>query len=144
MAGKKASKSIPDWPTAGGYKLRIHWDDTDCTKRVYLGKYIKWIDDACTEYLRERGLVFDPDGWLKEDGRYIPAIVSRKAQALGPLASHTPMWLTSKRPAACRVALCSSMTLLYHTGISQPANGTIRAPNFLCVSLSVVFWIGAL
>jgi acyl-CoA thioester hydrolase len=69
MAGKKASESIPDWPSPEGYKLRIHWDDTDCTKRVYLGKYIKWIDDACTEYLRERGLVFDPDGWLSLDGK---------------------------------------------------------------------------
>jgi YbgC/YbaW family acyl-CoA thioester hydrolase len=69
MAGKKAPKSFPDWPASDGYKLRIHWDDTDCTKRVYLGKYIKWIDDACTEYLRERGMVFDPDGWLSLDGR---------------------------------------------------------------------------
>jgi YbgC/YbaW family acyl-CoA thioester hydrolase len=73
MAGKKASKSIPDWPASTGYKLRIHWDDTDCTKRVYLGKYIKWIDDACTEYLRERGLVFDPDGWLYLDGKALNA-----------------------------------------------------------------------
>ncbi len=69
MALKKASKSIPDWPVRDGYKLRIHWDDTDCTKRVYLGKYIKWIDDACTEYLRERGLVFSPEGWLSLNGK---------------------------------------------------------------------------
>ena len=72
MAGRKkgaSSASIPDWPAPDGYKLRIHWDDTDCTKRVYLGKYIKWIDDACTEYLRERGLVFDPDGWLSLNGK---------------------------------------------------------------------------
>ena len=69
MAVKKASKSIPDWPASGGYKLRIHWDDTDCTKRVYLGKYIKWIDDACTEYLRDRGLVFSPEGWLSLNGK---------------------------------------------------------------------------
>jgi YbgC/YbaW family acyl-CoA thioester hydrolase len=60
---------MPDWPSSEGYRLRIHWDDTDTTKRVYLGKYIKWIDDACTEYLRERGMVFDPDGWLSLDGR---------------------------------------------------------------------------
>jgi YbgC/YbaW family acyl-CoA thioester hydrolase len=70
MARKeKASAIVPDWPIKGGYRLRIHWDDTDTTKRVYLGKYIKWIDDACTEYLRERGIVFDPDGWLSIDGR---------------------------------------------------------------------------
>ena len=71
MAGKMPGngKSIPDWPTSDGYKLRVHWDDTDCTQRVYLGKYIKWIDDACTEYLRERGMIFDPDGWLRLDGK---------------------------------------------------------------------------
>jgi len=71
MAGQKESKasaSIPDWPVSDGYQLRIHWDDTDTTKRVYLGKYIKWIDDACTEYLRQRGMVFDPDGWLRLNG----------------------------------------------------------------------------
>jgi YbgC/YbaW family acyl-CoA thioester hydrolase len=71
MAGKKpgTAKSIPDWPASDGYRLRVHWDDTDCTGRVYLGKYIKWIDDACTEYLRERGMVFGSDGWLRLDGR---------------------------------------------------------------------------
>lgn len=66
---EKASASIPDWPVSDGYKLRVHWDDTDTTKRVYLGKYIKWIDDACTEYLRDRGMVFDPEGWLWLNGR---------------------------------------------------------------------------
>ncbi len=69
MAGKRSSGTIADWPDPGGYRLRVHWDDTDCTKRVYLGKYIKWIDDACTEYLRERGLAFDPDGWLYLNGK---------------------------------------------------------------------------
>jgi len=69
MAGTRRAASIPDWPAPDGYRLRIHWDDTDCTKRVYLGKYIKWIDDACTEYLRQRGMVFDPDGWLSLNGK---------------------------------------------------------------------------
>jgi YbgC/YbaW family acyl-CoA thioester hydrolase len=64
-----ARANMPDWPSSGGYRLRIHWDDTDTTRRVYLGKYIKWIDDACTEFLRERGMVFDPDGWLSLDGK---------------------------------------------------------------------------
>jgi len=71
MAKKKETvpANMPDWPSATGYRLRIHWDDTDTTRRVYLGKYIKWIDDACTEFLRERGMVFDPDGWLSLDGK---------------------------------------------------------------------------
>jgi YbgC/YbaW family acyl-CoA thioester hydrolase len=64
-----SSANMPDWPSSEGYRLRIHWDDTDTTRRVYLGKYIKWIDDACTEFLRERGMVFDPDGWLSLDGK---------------------------------------------------------------------------
>lgn len=51
--------------------MRVHWDDTDTTQRVYLGKYVKWIDDACTEYLRARGMVFDPEGWLRLDGKRI-------------------------------------------------------------------------
>src|SRR4051812_12684696 len=41
---------------------------------------------------------------------------------------------TSKRPAASRTARCSSVTPLYCTGISQPANGTIFAPSFTCSS----------
>ncbi len=63
---------------------------------------------------------------------------SRKAQAPRPEASHTPMWATSNRPAAPRTARCSSTTLLYQTGISQPANGTIFAPSALWVSWSGV------
>src|SRR5215472_5194940 len=38
------------------------------------------------------------------------------------------MWLTSKTPAAVRTASCSSLTLRYCWGISQPANSTMRAP----------------
>ncbi len=38
------------------------------------------------------------------------------------------MWETSKTPALVRTARCSSMIELYWTGISQPANGTSRAP----------------
>ena len=35
---------------------------------------------------------------------------------------------TSKTPASERTARCSGMTPSYWTGISQPANGTMRAP----------------
>jgi len=52
-----------------GYTVRVAWDDTDCTRRIYLGKYIKWVDDACTEYLRDRGLTFDQEGWLSLNGK---------------------------------------------------------------------------
>jgi len=67
--GGAAGNAVPEGWLGDGYRVRIHWDDTDCTKRVYLGKYIKWIDDAATEYLRARGMVFDPDGWLRLDGK---------------------------------------------------------------------------
>ncbi len=63
---------------------------------------------------------------------------SRNAAAFGPRASRTPMWLTSNSPAALRTAACSSPTEVYHTGISQPPNGTIRAPAALCVSYKPV------
>ena len=48
------------------------------------------------------------------------------------------MWLTSNRPAAWRVARCSSTTEVYQTGMSHPAKGTILAPMALCVSCSGV------
>src|SRR5262245_47567142 len=38
------------------------------------------------------------------------------------------MWLTSKTPAARRVARCSSRIPVYWTGISHPPKGTMRAP----------------
>src|SRR5438128_2407482 len=49
------------------------------------------------------------------------------------------MWLTSKRPARVRTAMCSSVTLLYSSGMSQPANGTILAPDARCRTLRGVF-----
>ena len=36
---------------------------------------------------------------------------------------------TSNTPQSVRTALCSAITPSYWTGISQPANGTIRAPS---------------
>ena len=38
------------------------------------------------------------------------------------------MWETSNAPASERTARCSGITPSYCTGISQPANGTRRAP----------------
>src|SRR5262245_12952293 len=42
------------------------------------------------------------------------------------------MWLTSNRPARVRTAMCSSVLPEYSTGISQPAYGTMRAPDARC------------
>ena len=52
------------------------------------------------------------------------------------------MWLTSNRPAAFRVALCSSTTELYQTGMSQPAKGTIFAPSSRWMAFSAVSFTG--
>src|SRR3954470_4206664 len=52
----------------------------------------------------------------------------RNASAPGPSVWISPMWLTSKIPTRSRTALCSSRMPAYCTGISQPANGTSRAP----------------
>src|SRR4051812_7167305 len=57
----------------------------------------------------------------------------RNATACGPQVSISPMWLTSKTPACVRTASCSArMPPAYWTGISQPANGTSRAPAAAC------------
>ena len=45
---------------------------------------------------------------------------------------------TSKTPQSVRTARCSGITPSYWTGISQPANGTIRAPAATCRSWSGV------
>ena len=44
----------------------------------------------------------------------------------------------SNRPTALRTVRCSSMIEAYWTGISQPANGTIRAPSATCAACSGV------
>ena len=48
------------------------------------------------------------------------------------------MWLTSKIPARSRTAVCSCRIPSYWTGISQPANGTSRAPAATCRACSGV------
>ena len=52
----------------------------------------------------------------------------RKRSASGPLVSISPMCETSNAPAPVRTATCSCLMPSYWTGISQPANGTSRAP----------------
>src|SRR6202012_3022533 len=49
--------------------------------------------------------------------------------APGPRISALPRWLTSNRPTALRVALCSLTVPAYDTGISQPLNSAKLAPN---------------
>src|SRR4051812_34460733 len=53
----------------------------------------------------------------------------RRLRAFGPSTSSSPMCETSNAPASSRTARCSWITPSYWTGISQPANGTIRAPR---------------
>ena len=56
------------------------------------------------------------------------SIACSTSRAVGPSTSISPMWETSKTPASVRTARCSGITPSYWTGISQPANGTMRAP----------------
>ena len=51
------------------------------------------------------------------------------ASASLPAISISPMWLTSNSPARVRTAMCSSAMPEYSTGMSQPPNGTIFAPE---------------
>jgi YbgC/YbaW family acyl-CoA thioester hydrolase len=50
---------------------RATWDDTDCTKRIYFTAYMKWMDDALTEFFRQRGLIYDPAGELVSGGKKV-------------------------------------------------------------------------
>src|SRR5438093_5641462 len=53
------------------------------------------------------------------------------------------MWLTSKRPARVRTAMCSWTMPEYSTGMSHPPNDTILAPEARWRALSGVFLRGA-
>ena len=57
------------------------------------------------------------------------SIAWSSSSARGPSTSSSPMCETSKTPASVRTARCSAITPSYWTGISQPANGTSRAPG---------------
>src|SRR5262249_1395985 len=48
--------------------------------------------------------------------------------ACSPLMTNSPMWLTSKRPAAVRTAVCSLEMLEYSTGMDHPPKGISLAP----------------
>ena len=53
----------------------------------------------------------------------------QELELLGPSTWIWPMCETSKTPRSRRTARCSGITPSYWTGMSQPANGTIRAPR---------------
>src|SRR3954464_86892 len=54
------------------------------------------------------------------------------------------MWLISNSPARVRTARCSAaMPAAYSSGMSQPLNGTILAPELRWRALSGVFFSGA-
>src|SRR4051794_19518820 len=70
--------------------------------------------------------------------RSLERVPCRSSSARGPSTSSSPMCETSKTPASVRTARCSGITPAYCTGMSQPANGTIRAPSSTCRSWSGV------
>ena len=58
-----------------------------------------------------------------------------KSPAWGPRTVNSPMWETSKRPAAVRTAACSArMPVGYCTGMAYPAKGTILPPRAVWTS----------
>ena len=61
--------------------------------------------------------------------RSFESAACRNACAPSPPTISWPMCETSKIPAAVRTARTSSITPAYWTGISNPANGTIRPPR---------------
>src|ERR1700690_3208460 len=64
----------------------------------------------------------------------------RNAAAPEPLTVTSPMWEMSKMPAALRTARCSSVMLVYCTGISQPPNSMSLPPSFWCAEKRVVLF----
>ena len=72
------------------------------------------------------------------DNREISAWSSASA-ACGPLTRTSPMWERSKMPASVRTALCSSSSLPYLRGISQPPKSVKRAPSSSWTSCNAVF-----
>src|SRR5580692_4169569 len=62
----------------------------------------------------------------------------RNSAAPAPLTVTSPMCEMSKIPAAWRTARCSSVMLVYCTGISQPPKSISLAPNFWCAEKSAV------
>jgi acyl-CoA thioester hydrolase len=41
----------------GGVKVRIYYHDTDCGGVVYYANYLKYLEEARSEYLEARGLI---------------------------------------------------------------------------------------
>jgi len=52
-------------------EYRVSWDHTDCTTRIYFTVYMKWLDDAITEYFRCKGFTFDAVGKLFLNGERV-------------------------------------------------------------------------
>jgi hypothetical protein len=63
------------------------------------------------------------------------------SMAFSPSNSNSPIWLTSKSPAASRTLRCSSTIPLYCRGIANPAKSTILPPASRCRSNRGVFLV---
>lgn len=50
------------------YTRKVRFSDTDCTGRVFFPRYVEWLDEAVSEYLASRGLVFDERGGMTVNG----------------------------------------------------------------------------
>lgn len=56
--------------------VRVTFEDTDCTGRIYFARYVKWIDDAIVSYFNSKGFRYTEEGFLTpEDGSETVAFV---------------------------------------------------------------------
>ena len=70
--------------------------------------------------------------WPRVTASFPTRLVSRlssQAKAPGPETVTSPMWEISNIPEAERTARCSSIMPEYWTGMNQPPNSTMRAPQ---------------
>ena len=52
-------------------EIRVRWDQTDCTTRIYFTMYMKWMDDVLTDFFRSKGITFDAVGKLHLNGERV-------------------------------------------------------------------------
>lgn len=115
------------------FPIRVYWEDTDASGRVFHVNYLKFFERARTEWLRSLGIAQQN---LREQTGGIFVVTSAQLEYLRPARLDDQLRVTSTLKSAGR----ASLVIEQQTLLVNPDNQVLE-PALLCTGSIRIGWV---
>ena len=115
------------------FPIRVYWEDTDASGRVFHVNYLKFFERARTEWLRSLGIAQQN---LREQTGGIFVVTSAQLEYLRPARLDDQLHVTATLKSAGRASLVIEQQAL----LANPDNQALE-PALLCTGSIRIGWV---